>query len=113
MYKKPKMPSFVAVRRDLLKDPEWRKLSNSSKILWIYLRSKFNYKTKDEITLSYSEMKDIMSPATMNRAFKELISNNWIEKTKYGGLFGGHCKYRFIGKYKDFYEAKRNPLFNQ
>lgn len=101
--KKHKAPSFVMVRRDLLKDPEWRKLSSSAKVLYIYLRAKFNYKTFSEVTLAYSEVKDMMSSKTTSRAFKELVKGGWIEKTKYGGLFGGVCAYKFIGSYKDFY----------
>jgi len=111
--KKPKGPPFVRIRRDMLKDPEWRKLSNSAKVLWIYLRAKFNYKTKDEITLAYLEMKDIMSSRTVSRALNELIQDNWIKKTKQGGLYGGLCTYKFNGKYKDFNPDMRNPLFYQ
>jgi len=94
--------SFVMVRCDLLKDPEWKKLTNSAKILWIYLRAKYNYKTKDNITLAYIEMEGILSGKTFSRAIKELIDNNWIEKTKQGGLYGGLCSYKFNGKYKEF-----------
>ena len=67
------------------------------------MRTKFNHKTLSEVSLAYSEMKDMMSSKTVSRAFKELEENKWIEKTKYGGLFGGVCKYKFIGQYKDFY----------
>ena len=101
--KKHNAPPFVMVRRDLLKDPEWRKLSSSAKVLYIYLRSKFNYKTLSEVTLAYSEAKDMMSSKTISRAFKELQGEGFIEKTKHGGLFGGLCAYKFIGQYADFY----------
>lgn len=98
-----KLPPFVAVRRDLLKDPKWRKLSSSAIVIYIYLRSKFNYRTFSEVTLTYSEMKDMMSSKTVSRAFKELLSLGFIEKTKDGGLYGGTCAYKFIGEFKDFY----------
>ena len=91
------------LRRDLIKAPEWRRLSSSAKVLYLYLRAKFNHKTLSEVTLAYSEMKDIMSSKTMSRAFKELMKNGFIEKTKNGGLYGGLTHYRFVGKYKDFY----------
>jgi len=68
--KKFKLPPFVAVRKDLLKDPEWRRLSSSAKILYIYLRSKFNYETFSEVTLAYSEVKDMMSSRTASRHLK-------------------------------------------
>jgi hypothetical protein len=101
--KKQKAPPFVMVRRDLLEDPEWQKLSSSAKVIYIYLRAKFNYKTFQEMTLAYSEVKDMMSSKTISKAFKELQSAGFIEKTKHGGLFGGVCVYKFIGQYKDFY----------
>ena len=87
----------------MLKDSDWRKLHNSTKVLYIYMRAKFNNENLSEITLAYSELKDMMSTATISNALKELINSKWIEKTKYGGLFGGVCKYKFIGKYKDYY----------
>ena len=101
--KKQKAPPFVMVRRDLLKDPEWRKLSSSAKVLYIYLRAKFNYKTLQEVTLAYSEVKDMMSSKTVSQAFKDLQQAGFIEKTKHGGLFGGVCAYKFTGQFKDFY----------
>ncbi|MDB4349735.1 helix-turn-helix domain-containing protein [Omnitrophica bacterium] len=101
--RKEKCPPFVMVRRDMLKDPDWRKLSNAAKVLYIHLRSKFNYKTLSNVKLAYSEVEDMMSSKTIRRAFKELEDNEWIEKTKQGGLFGGVCSYKFIGKFKDFY----------
>ncbi len=101
--KKPKAPPFVMLRRDLLKDPEWRSLSKSAKLIYIYLRSKFNYRTLSEVTLAYSEVNDMMSSKTISEAFKELQAKKFIEKTKYGGLYGGVCAYKFIGPYKGFY----------
>ena len=97
-----KAPPFVMLKKDLLKDPDWKKLTNSAKILWIYLRAKYNYKTKGNVTLAYSEMIDMMSTRTVSNALKELIDNGWIEKIKQGGLYGGLCSYRFIGKHKEF-----------
>lgn len=94
--------SFVAIRTDLLKDPAWRNLSSSAKVIYIYMRSKFNYRTLSEITLAYSEVKDMMSSRTISRAFKELESTGWIEKTKRGGLYGGLSKYKFKGPFKDY-----------
>jgi hypothetical protein len=91
------------LRIDLLKDPEWRKISSSAKIIYIYLRAKFNYKTLSEVTLTYSEMKDVMSTRTMSEALKELVKGGWIIRANYGGLFSGSSTYKFNGKYKDFY----------
>ena len=103
MAKKNKLPPFVAIYRELLKDKEWRALSSSAKVVYIYLRSKFNARTLSEVTLAYSEMKDMMSTATMSNALKELRAKNFIKKEKLGGLFGGCCTYKFTGKHAMFH----------
>ncbi len=100
--RKTKSPPFVMLRVDLLKNKQWRSLSSSAKVIYIYLRSKYNYKTLGRVTLSYSEMSDIISPEAMSRALKELQEQKFIEKTKKGGLFGGCCEYEFIGTFKAF-----------
>ena len=103
MARPNRLPPFVAVFRILLKNKEWRNLRNSSKVVYIYLRSKFNTETFSEVSLTYSEMADMMSTATFCAALKELQEKGFIEKTKHGGLFGGVCKFKFIGPFKDFY----------
>lgn len=100
---KNRLPPFVAMTQALLKDPEFRKLSNSAKVLYMYLRSKFNCVTFSEVTLSYGEIEDMMSAKTISRAFKDLQEAKFIVKTKHGGLYGGVCAYKFIGVHKDFY----------
>ena len=103
MAKANRLPPFVALYKALLKDSDWRSLSSSAKVLYIYLRGKFNTSTFSEVTLAYSEVSDMMTPKTISRAFKDLIKAGFIEKTKHGGLFGGVCKYKFIGEFKDFH----------
>ena len=70
------------------------------------MRAKFNYKTWDEVTLSYKEMKDVMGAKAMSRAFKELMIAGFIDKVKQGGLFGGITTYKFIGEHKDYFNQK-------
>jgi len=91
------------VYSDLLKDKTWRKLSNSAKVLYIYLRNKFNKETLNILTLTYTEMKDVMSTATMSKGLKELTKADFIEVTKMGGLFGGSCRYKLKGEFRWFY----------
>ena len=97
---------FVMVTKKILDDPEWRSLSSSAKVVWIYLRSKFNYRTFSEVSLTYSEMKGVMSSATLSRAFKELIATDFIKQTKKGGLYGGVSKYKFTGPHGKFIYKK-------
>ncbi|HEB41649.1 MAG TPA: hypothetical protein ENI08_01345 [Candidatus Dependentiae bacterium] len=105
--KKYKAPPFVMVKLEMLKDPDWRNLSSSAKIIYIYLKSKFNHKTLGQVSLSYGEIGDMFSSKTISRAFKELQDKSWIEKIKQGGLFGGVCSYKFNGKYKEFIYLKQ------
>ncbi len=101
--RKIRLPPFVMIRKDLLQDPEWKKLSSGAKVAWIYLRNNYDYSNGSQETfLSYNQMIGILARPAVSRALKELIENKWLEKTKHGGLFGGVCKYKFIGKYKDF-----------
>ena len=102
VIKKTRVPPFVMLRKDLLKDPCWRSLTNSAKVLYIYLRNKYNHKTLDNVSLTYSEIKDLFSRQTITNGFRELEDNGFIKKTKHGGLFGGVCRYTFTGPYKDF-----------
>ena len=101
-----KQKGFIMITRKLLNDPEFRALSGNSKTLYIYMRAKFNYKTLGEVTISYKEMADIMSSKAMSRAFKELITRGFIEKTKQGGLRGGLTKYTFIGEHNDYFNER-------
>ncbi len=101
--KKKKAPPFVMLRRDLLRDKTWRELSSSAKVVYIYLRSKYNHVTKDNVTLSYTEMKDVIGTQAMSQALKELQEQGFIEKIKKGGLYGGLCVYNFKGLYKEFF----------
>jgi len=103
MAKKHNAPPFVMVRRDMMRDPNWRQLSRPAKIIWIYMRAKFNYKTLGQVSLAYSEVQDMMSSKTISKAFKELEREGFIKKTKNGGLYGGVCRYIFTGPYKDYY----------
>lgn len=79
------------IRKDLLRDEDFRKLTSGAKILYIHLRAKFNPKNSDpsEVILTYEEMKDVLGPQAMSRALKELLKGDWIKRTKKGGMFGG------------------------
>lgn len=103
MAKPNRLPPFVALYKALLKDTGWRQLSSSAKVIYMYLRSKFNTNTLSEVSLAYSEVNDMLSTRTISKAFKELQDKGFIEKVKHGGLFGGVCTYKFIGPFKDFH----------
>ncbi|MFH0931875.1 MAG: hypothetical protein V1890_08070 [Candidatus Zixiibacteriota bacterium] len=93
-----KGPSFVMLEKDTLNRPEWRKLSPSAMITYIYIKKNYNGGNNGEIPFKYVELKGILAPATISRSLKELQGNEWIEKTRYGGMFRYYCLYKLTGK---------------
>jgi hypothetical protein len=99
-------PPFVGLPiRMVRRCDEWKNLSSSAKILYIYIKSKYNGSNNGEIKFSYSEIKGVKGCATnrtISRAIKELESNEWICKTKIGGLYRYYNLYKLTFKYDDF-----------
>jgi len=97
--------SFVMIGRGmLLRSQEWKNLGASAKILYLYLKAKYNGSNNGQIRLYYSELKGIKglcSSATASKAFQELETSGWITKTKYGGLYRYFNEYKLTGKYDD------------
>jgi len=111
---------FVLIRIRMLRSPEFRRLSLSAQMLWIYLRAQFNPYNADcfnpatgrgQVYLPYSELQNIngfRSSATISKAFKELIKNDLIEVVEKGGLYGGPSAYAFKGKYAHWQNIRRS-----
>lgn len=92
-------PPFVMLEKFTLQSEEWKKLSPSEMITYIYIKKNYNGGNNGEIPLKYSELKGILAPATISKALKGLITKEWVEKTKYGGLYRYYCLYKLTGKY--------------
>lgn len=99
--RRKRMPSFVGLPREMLKNPEWRTgLSNSAKILYVHLKHKYVGWNNGEIVLHYSEVMDFMSKSTICRAFKELEEKGWIERMrKIGGEYRFTVQYSLTGNH--------------
>jgi hypothetical protein len=97
--------SFVMLGRSmLLKGPEWKSLSISAKLTYVYLKAKYNGINNGGIRLHYSELKGVKglsSPAAISRAFKELEKKEWIRRTKHGGLYRYFNEFELTGKHDD------------
>lgn len=100
-HRKRRLPPFVAISRTALKSKEWETLSSSTKVVYLHLKLKFVGHNNGEIILHYSELKDMFSSSTIAKAFKELESKGWIERTHVGGLYRYINKYKLTGKYDD------------
>ena len=61
------------LERTTLKSEEWKNLTSSEKIAYIYVKNNYNGGNNGEIPLKYSELKEILAPATLSRALKGLI----------------------------------------
>lgn len=105
---------FVLIKIGMLRSPEFRQLSPTSQLLWIYLRANFNPLNpectniatgRDQVYLPYSELKTVNgfhSSATIAKSFKELQDAGWITIAEKGGLYAGRSAYYFTGPYGKF-----------
>lgn len=101
--------SFVALERSMLRSDAWQKdLTNAEKVLYIHIKFKYVGSNNGEIVLHYSELKNLMAPATASRAFKGLLDKGWIEKTRQGGLYRYQNLYRLTGKYDQALRSFKN-----
>lgn len=97
---------FVPLRKDMLKSPEWRRLSNKAKIIYLYLRNNANGEIKN-IKLPYSALEDMMTSHTIAKGFRELREAGLVKQVFKGGRFGSPALYSFIGYFSSPYESER------
>ncbi len=97
--KKSGFPSFVALSREMLRSADWRKLGSSAKVLYVHIKHKYVRTNNGEIRLYYSELRDMMSDGTILRAFRELESAGWIERSPVGGKRRWVYDMKLTGKY--------------
>jgi len=94
--------SFVMLPRQMLRGEAWKELTPAAKILYVYLKGKYNGINNGGIKLYYSELKGvngISSPNTVSRAFRELEEKGWIKRTKIGGLYRHYNEYELTGEH--------------
>jgi len=97
---KHKLKPFIALERELLRSDAWQiGLTPAEKIVYIHLKYKFVGHNNGEISLHYSELRKMFSPATISRAFKGLEAKEWIERTRRGGLFRFSSYFRLTAKF--------------
>jgi len=104
MKKRKSYRPFVMLENATLNSQEWKQLTHSEMVAYVYIKKNFNGGNNGEIPLKYSELKGVMAPATISKALKGLVTKGWIEVTRHGGLYRYFCKYRLTGKY-DFLRA--------
>ena len=80
----------------------WKDLSSSAKLLYIYIKSKYNGSNNGEIKLSYSELsgvKGISSSRTISKAQSELTEKEWIQIITHGGLYRYSTLYKLTWRF--------------
>lgn len=97
--KRRSCPPFVMLEKETLNSQQWKGLSHSEMITYIYIKKNYNGGNNGEIPLKYSELKGILAPATLSKALKGLENKKWVERTQHGGLFRYYCLYKLTGKY--------------
>ena len=97
--KKNKHRRFVLLERNTLMSPQWKDLTHTEMLAYIYVKNNYNGSNNEQIPLKYSELKGVMAPATLSKALKGLQSKGWIEKTKHGGLYRYFCLYKLTGQH--------------
>lgn len=93
---------FMVGRGMLFSCSEWKELSAAAKILYLYIKGKFNGCNNGEIRLHYSELRHvrgISSSSTISKANRLLEEKGWITITKRGGLYRHYNLYALTGKY--------------
>ena len=94
---------FVWIAKDMLFNcKEWKELSSAAKLLYQYIKTKYNGSNNGKIRLPYSELKGIKgisSPGTISKAQVELVRNEWIKITQHGGLYRYFNLYKLTWKY--------------
>lgn len=78
---------FVPLPDYMTNSKAWKKLT--CRAVWVYIEIHKKYKgdNKDDLSLTYNEVKYKMSTATYSKCIKELVKYGFIDIIKHGGLF--------------------------
>jgi len=93
-------PPFVMLERATLDSREWKELTKSEMIAYIYIKKNYNGRNNGKIPCPYSNLKHIMkSNSTISAAVKGLKNKGWIDIERHGGLHRHYNLFRLTGKY--------------
>jgi len=90
---------FAPIFQEVVKKKEWRSLSHSAQLIYIYIKLGYTGKNNGGITLPYSTLTDMFSSSTIAKALRELVDKDWIEVIFHGGLFRNSSKYKLTLRY--------------
>ena len=78
---------FIQIYHELYDSETWRSLHWYSKLAYMRIKRNYNPNMGKDITVTYSQIRDEMTPKTFSKAIKELVSVGLITKEQCGGLY--------------------------
>jgi hypothetical protein len=90
--------------RAMLDMPEWRKLSASAKLAYIYIKDGYTGGNNGGIKVYYASLrgiKGLSSSGTIAKGLRELEKDGWIRRANHGGLPRLPNTYELTGKYDE------------
>lgn len=115
--KKKKMAGpFYALYHRMIDSVAWQSLSPTSTKVFIQLMRKHNGNNGKDLSLTYSEMKGIVAPATLSKCITELVEHGFIDVIRQGGLqkqcniFGQSERWKAFGT--DTFEHRTREKWN-
>lgn len=98
-------PPFVPIFKLVIYSEPWKQLSHTEKLIYIHIKANYNGSNNGEISLKYDDLNDQYARATIKKALKGLEEKGWVEKTRHGGLYRFHCKYRLTLQYDKVFKC--------
>lgn len=77
---------FFLLLHRMIDSPAWQSLSGNSIKVYIQLMRKHNGNNDDDLSLTFKEMKDKLSPATFSKCITDLVEHGFIDVVRAGGL---------------------------
>lgn len=93
------MAKCIVIYNSVLEGAEFKKLTHSEIIAYLFIRKNYVPGKDTKIFLSYKDISDILSSRTFSRAIKGLLDKGWIKRTQHGGLHRYYNYFEITWKY--------------
>jgi glycerol-3-phosphate O-acyltransferase len=87
MKKKDRLPPFVPIFKEVIKSESFKRLTNSSRVAYLLLKSQCKRFDQKEVKYPYSCAEEYMDRHTFSTAIRQLIEEGYISKSQEGGLY--------------------------
>jgi hypothetical protein len=69
----------LRITNNMLESAAWKKLSCHAMVIYMYMKSKYNFNNENDISLTYAEGQKLMHKNTFTKAIDELIEYGFIK----------------------------------